>query len=499
VQPLDRNRRTLSLSRRCSRPPDVPAMNAPVQMTSPSAVAPDLAAMLDRLRAAQAKDKPDYAQRMDDLARLRAAYKSRIDDFVAAMSADFGRRSRHESLLSDVFTVLTDIDHTRAHLRQWMKPTRKAANGLFWPARGEWRYQPLGVIGVISPWNYPVNLALMPVASAIAAGNAVMLKPSEHTPRTSALLAELLAGVFPDTRVAVALGDADVAARFAALPFDHILFTGSTAVGRRVLMAAAPNLTPVTLELGGKTPVIVADGYPLSTAAARIAAGKLFNGGQTCAAPDYVLLPRAQIQPFVALMRDYVERHYPDLAGTPDYTSVVNDRQFQRLAGYLEEARAAGAEVIELAKGDPARRVFAPTLVLDAPESCRLLQEEIFGPILPIVASETLEESIAYVNARPRPLSFYLFDHDHARTEAVLDSVVAGNCAVNDTVLQFVQHELPFGGVGASGMGSYHGHRGFLTFSHTMPVFYQARMSGMSFLRPPYRGLADQVMRFLTR
>jgi len=275
-------------------------------MDPAGATVPDLQAHLRRLRDAQRERVPDYRARMDDLQRLRAAFKAQLDAFAAAMSADFGRRSRHESLLSDGMTVLNEIDHLRRHLRRWMKPKRAPADWLFAPARTEVRYQPLGVVGVIAPWNYPVNLALNPLAAAIAAGNHVMLKPSEHTPRTSALLAELLARVFPADRVATVLGGPDVAAAFAALPFDHLFFTGSTAVGRRVMAAAAQNLTPVTLELGGKSPAIVAPGYPLATAAARIAAGKFLNAGQTCIAPDYVLLPRAALAPFAAEMQKYI-------------------------------------------------------------------------------------------------------------------------------------------------------------------------------------------------
>ncbi|MGH8122597.1 MAG: coniferyl aldehyde dehydrogenase [Rudaea sp.] len=459
----------------------------------------DLNATLTRLRTAQQQRTPDYRQRMDDLARLRAAFKARLDDFAAAMSADFGRRSRHESLLSDGMTVLHDIDFIRSHLRGWMRSKRALADWLFWPARTEVRYQPVGVVGIIAPWNYPVNLALVPLAAAIAAGNHVMLKPSEHTPQTSALLKTLLDEVFPAERVATVLGGADVAAAFAALPFDHLFFTGSTAVGRKVMAAAAQNLTPVTLELGGKSPVILAPDYSIATAAGRIAAGKFLNAGQTCIAPDYILLPKASIAPFVAEMKKYVSQRYVDLAANADYSSIVNEGQYRRLTGYVDEARAADAEVIELAPGDAAKRVFAPTLVIGADDRLAVMQEEIFGPILPLVAVESVDAAIDYINARPRPLALYHFDNGSARTERVLERTIAGGAAVNDTVLQFVQSKLPFGGVGPSGMGHYHGHEGFLTFSKQKPVLYQARFSSMKFMRPPYRGLADFLVKFLTR
>jgi coniferyl-aldehyde dehydrogenase len=465
----------------------------------PAVSTADLNTELARLRSAQRRNPPDYAQRIDDLKRLRGAFKLRLETFAAAMSADFGRRSRHESLLSDGMTVLNEIDHVVAHLRAWMRPKRAAADWLFAPARTEIRYQPLGVVGVIAPWNYPVNLALNPLAVAVAAGNHVMLKPSEHTPRTSELLRALLADVFPDDRVATVLGGPDVAAAFAALPFDHLFFTGSTAVGRRVMAAAAQNLTPVTLELGGKSPAIIAPDYPVETAAERIAAGKFLNAGQTCIAPDYVLLPRAAIEPFVAAMKKYISQRYADLAANPDYSSIVNAGQYARLKSYLDQARAAGAQVVELAAGDAGKRVLAPTLVLGARDELALMQDEIFGPILPLVAVDSVDAAIDYVNARPRPLALYHFDHDRARTERVLERTIAGGVTINDTVLHFAQKELPFGGVGPSGMGHYHGREGFLAFSKQKPVLYQARFSSMALARPPYRKFADFLVRFLTR
>ncbi|MCE5233818.1 MAG: coniferyl aldehyde dehydrogenase [Mizugakiibacter sp.] len=462
----------------------------------------DLRALLARQRDAWRARTPDYAQRMDDLARLRAAFKARLEDFAAAMSADFGRRSRHESLLSDGMTVLSEIDYVRRRLRRWMRPKRVLADWLFWPARCEIRYQPLGVVGVIAPSNYPVNLALIPLVDALGAGNHVMLKPSEHTPRTAELLRELIAAVFPQERVATVLGGPEVAAAFAALPFDHLLFTGSTAIGRKVMTEAAGNLTPVTLELGGKSPAIIAPGYPLDTAAARIAAGKFLNAGQTCVAPDYVLLPQAARDAFVDAMRAYVATRYPGLRDSPDYSSIVGDHQFARLAALLEDARAKGAQALMLPDDgahDPARRVFAPTLLLGVRDDMRVMQEEIFGPILPVLTYDTFDEALAYVNAQPRPLALYHFDRDRARSERVLDATVAGGVCLNDTVLHFAQEALPFGGVGPSGMGHYHGHAGFLTFSKQKPVFRQARWSSMALMRPPYRGLAERIVRFLTR
>lgn len=462
----------------------------------------ELSALLQLQRDAWSNRQPDYAQRTDDLARLRSAFKVRLEDFAHAVNADFGRRPRVEILVSEGMTVLHAIDHARRHLKRWMRPRRVATNWLFLPARCEIVARPLGVIGIIAPWNYPVNLALIPLVDALAAGNHAMLKPSEHTPRTSALLDELLSDVFPRERVAVVQGDASVAAAFAALPFDHLFFTGSTATGAKVMAAAAPNLTPVTLELGGKSPAIVAPDYPIENAVARILTGKLLNAGQTCIAADYVLLHESMREPFVQAAREYVAQHYPTLRESPDYASIVNVAHWRRLNDWLDAARNAGATVITLPDehaGDASARVLAPTLVLDAPEGTRLMQDEIFGPILPVVTYRDIEEAVAYVNARPRPLALYHFDHDRARTRRVLDACIAGGVCVNDTVLHFAQSRLPFGGVGASGMGSYHGHAGFLTFSHRMPVFRQSRLSSSALLRPPYRGFADRMTKFLTR
>lgn len=461
-----------------------------------------LNALLQNQRAAWRLRVPDRAQRLDDLSRLRVAFKARLEDIARAVNDDFGVRPRAETLLADGMPVLNEIDHARKHLKRWMKPRRVAADAMFLPAHCEIVPKPLGVVGIISPWNYPVNLALVPLVDALAAGNHVLLKPSEHTPRTAALLAELLTDVFPSERVAVVQGGADVAAAFSALPLDHLLFTGSTAVGAKVLAAAAPNLTPVTLELGGKSPAIVAPGCANARNIARIAAGKFLNAGQTCIAADYALVHENDRDVFVTQLRDYVAAHYPSLRDGDDYASIVNPSQHARLQAWLDEARAAGARIIPLpddAAHDPVRRMLAPTLVLDAPESVALMREEIFGPVLPIVAYRDFDEAIEYVNARPRPLALYVFDDDHARVRRVLDSCTAGSVAVNDSVLQFLQSRLPFGGIGPSGMGAYHGHAGFLTFSKQMPVFRQARWSASGWLRPPYGKRTERLLHWLVR
>jgi coniferyl-aldehyde dehydrogenase len=464
---------------------------------------PELLPTLQRLRAAQAAMVPTYAQRRADLERLRDVFQRRIEEMAATISADFGNRSRHESLIADGMTVLGEIDYLRKHLKHWMRPQRRMVNWIFQPARAEVRMQPLGVVGIIAPWNYPVNLALIPLATAIAAGNHVMLKPSEHTPRTSAFLRDLLAEIFPADRVAVVLGGTDVAAAFASLPLDHLLFTGSTSVGRKVMAAAAANLTPVTLELGGKSPCVLAPDFPLPLAAARIASGKWLNAGQTCIAPDYLMLPEAVREDFIAALRADVQARFPTIADNPDYTRIVNDAQYQRLRGYLDEATARGVQVIELVALDRARAdadlLIPPTLVIDPPDDLAVMREEIFGPILPIKSYRAFDDTIAYINAHPRPLALYHFDNDRKRVQRMLESTVAGGVSVNDTVMHIVQERLPFGGIGPSGMGHYHGHDGFLTFSKQKPVLYQARLSSMALFKPPYRGLADRLVKFLTR
>lgn len=462
----------------------------------------DLSALLERQRKAWSAKPPDRAQRMADLAALREAVVRRMPDLVAAMQADFGHRSRHESLISDGVIVLQEIDHVRKHLRRWMRPKRRFADWLFWPARTELQYRAVGVVGIISPWNYPVNLGLVPLVTAIAAGNHVMLKPSEYTPHTSRALTELFAEVFPPERVSVVEGGAELAARFAALPFDHLFFTGSTAVGRKVMAAAAPNLTPLTLELGGKSPAIIAADYPIETAAARIAAGKFFNAGQTCIAPDYVLVPRAKRDALVDALRQCVERSYPDFSQNQDFTSIINEGHFNRLRGLVDEARAAGARIISLpndAAHDPARRRFAPTLVLDAPLDSRLMQEEIFGPVLPLVPYDTLDQALQLIAALPRPLALYHFDHDRKRTRRVIAAQLAGGVNVNDCLLQFGQTHLPFGGIGPSGMGQYHGHAGFLAMSKQLPIMYQSRWPSWALMRPPYGKLAERLIGWLVR
>ena len=473
------------------------------QRAPPADEIAELAPTLDRLKAAWRAKKPDYAQRMGDLARLKTAFKARMGEMAAAVRADFGHRSEHETLLADGMTVIAEIDHLRRHLRGWMRPTRVGVGFQLWPASAQIRHEAVGVVGVMAPWNYPVNLALVPLVTAIAAGNHVFLKPSEHTPQTSAWLQKLLADVFPADRVAVALGGAQIGAAFAGLPFDHLVFTGSTAVGRKVMAAAAPNLTPLTLELGGKSPAIVTADFPVEQAAARLASGKWFNGGQTCIAPDYIMIDAARRDALVDALRAQVHARYgAEMGEATDYTRVVNEGQYRRLRGYIDDARARGLTVIELASVDAGRaeteRLIPPTLIIEPGDDSKVMQDEIFGPILPIHGYVKLEDALAYVETHDRPLALYPFSHDRGVIETILSRLIAGGVTVNDTLLHFAAHNLPFGGIGPSGMGQYHGRAGFDAFTKAMPVLWQARFTATDFIKPPYRGRIDRLIRFLT-
>lgn len=455
-----------------------------------------------RLREAHLAHIPSYGERIAALERLERAVLACRDELVAACSADFGRRAPLETLGSDVAVTLDEIRYARKHLRKWMRAQRRSVNLNFRPARGEVRYAPLGVIGIVAAWNYPFMLAIAPLASALAAGNRAMIKPSEHAPAVAALLERMLAAAFGPDQVVVVQGDAALAAAFTQLPFDHLMFTGSTQVGRQVMKAAAANLTPVTLELGGKCPALVAPGYSIAHAAERIAFGKCFNGGQTCVAPDYVLVPRAQRDAFVEAYLASMRRRYPTLANNPDYTATINDRQAGRLRAWLEDARERGVAIRQHApEGEQVPvglELIPPTVLLDPPDEAMVMREEIFGPLLPVKSYDDVNEAIAYVLARDKPLAFYAFDRDADRVEKMLERVSAGMACVNDVVIQFGQTRFPIGGVGASGMGAYHGHTGFLAFSKAMPVLYQSRFNAMKLLDPPYGGFGMKLVRWLT-
>ena len=445
---------------------------------------------------------PSLALRRQRLDALEALLRENSPAICAAISADFGHRSTHETQLLEIFPSLEGIRHVRNHLKSWMKPQRRSVSLWFQPGRAEIRPQPMGCVGIVTPWNYPLYLAIGPLTAAFAAGNRALIKMSEFTPSTATRFAELAARYFKADELAVVGGDHELAQAFTRLPFDHLLFTGSTAVGRQVMKAAAENLTPVTLELGGKSPAIIAPGYPIAKAAARIMAGKCLNAGQTCIAPDYVLLPAGEEENFIAAARAVVASSYPDLERNADYTAVVNLRHANRLRGYLDDAREKGARLVPLADATPNEvgpQRLAPTLVLNTNAQMRIMQEEIFGPLLPILSYTHIDEALSYVNAHDRPLALYLFDHDKARIDLVLDQTIAGGVTINDTILHIAQNELPFGGVGPSGMGHYHGREGFLTFSKQKSVFYQSKINGIGLFNPPYGKLFERLIKVLLR
>ncbi|MBL6975864.1 MAG: coniferyl aldehyde dehydrogenase [Deltaproteobacteria bacterium] len=443
---------------------------------------------------------PDVAQRREALARLEKVIRKHRDDFCDAISSDFGNRSRHETVAAELFLVLESIRQARSKVRKWTASERRPTSLAFLPGRSMIMYQPLGCVGVISPWNYPVQLALGPMTGALAAGNRIMLKPSELTPLTSELLKQSLGEVFGEEEIAVVTGGPEVGRAFSGLPFDHLLFTGAPSIGSLVMKAASVNLVPVTLELGGKSPAIVAPDYSLGRAANAIAFGKLFNAGQTCIEPDYAFVPAGTRDSFVEHVRRQVAAMYPTLADNPDYTSIISDRHFARITALVEDARSKGARIIEL---NPASEDLSgtgkmvPLVVLDVTEDMALMQEEIFGPVLPIMEYEREADAIDYVQRHPRPLALYYFSDDRTSVENMLSRTISGGVSVNDTFLHVAQEELPFGGVGTSGMGCYHGEYGFRTFSHRKSVFFQRRPNAIDLVRPPYGGTIDKLMKLL--
>ncbi|KAE9641356.1 coniferyl aldehyde dehydrogenase [Pseudomonas sp. PB103] len=445
---------------------------------------------LNRLFAGQraayaANPMPPAAQRQQWLKALRDLLSSERQALIDAISADFSHRSADETLLAELMPSLHGIHYASRRLRGWMKPSRRHVGMAFQPAAAKVIYQPLGVIGVIVPWNYPLYLAIGPLVGALAAGNRVMLKLSESTPATGLLLKELLARVFPEDLVCVVLGEADVGVAFSRLPFDHLLFTGSTSVGKHVMRAAAENLTPVTLELGGKSPAIVSHDAPLKDAAERIAFGKTLNAGQTCVAPDYVLVPEGRVGGFVEAYRQAVQSFYPTLADNPDYTAIINERQLARLNGYVSDATSKGALLIPLFEQGQGRRM-PHSVLLNVSDEMTVMQDEIFGPLLPIVPYRDLEQAFAYINQRPRPLALYYFGYDKREQNRVLHETHSGGVCLNDTLLHVAQDDMPFGGIGPSGMGHYHGHEGFLTFSKAKGVLIKQRFNAAKLIYPPY-------------
>lgn len=453
---------------------------------------------LDRMRAeALAERIPDAAVRRRRLDALRRMVKENREDIARAIAADFGGRPAQETEILEVVPLLGAIRHARSHVARWMRDERRAPSLAFRGGRAWVRHEPLGVVGIVSPWNFPLYLCLGPLVDALAAGNRAMIKPSELTPRFSELLGELIGKEFEPDEVAVITGDVDVARAFTALPFDHLVFTGSTVVGRQVMRAAADNLTPVTLELGGKSPAIVTEGYSLEAAAQDIAQGKFLNAGQICIAPDYALVPTGQEEALARAVLSAAEASYPTTSAARDYASIITERHRTRLESAVAEAEAAGARVLR-AQGKWGGRM-PPTVVLGAPEQSVLMTEEIFGPVLPIVPYSDLEGALAIVNRRARPLALYAFAKDPKTQRRILDGAISGGATLNGTITHIAQENLPFGGVGASGMGAYHGRDGFLRLSHARAVFRTGPINAFALLRPPFGRFAEFAIRLFGR
>ncbi|KJC47156.1 aldehyde dehydrogenase [Bradyrhizobium sp. LTSP885] len=458
-----------------------------------------------QIELSRSEPAPTLQARLDRLRRLRAAVTENETRFEAAISADFGHRCTVETVIAETMLVLGEIKHAAKHLKRWMTPQKIATTVQFAPGRNRLIPQPLGVVGIIAPWNYPLQLTLAPAVAAIAAGNRAIIKPSELVPRFSELLAEAISRKFDATELMVTDIDDDIAKAFAALPFDHLIFTGSTRVGRLVAEAAGRNLTPVTLELGGKSPAIIDRSADIDEAAQRIAYGKLLNAGQTCIAPDYALVPEASVQPFAMRLNGHIQHMFGTDPANPDYTSVVSDRHYARLEGLVADAAAKGATILQpAAPNDPewkSKRKFPPTIIVDATPDMTVMQEEIFGPLLPIMGYRDAPDAIAYINRHDRPLALYWFGTDNAARDEVLARTVSGGVTVNDCLFHFAQAHQPMGGVGASGTGAYHGEWGFRTLTKLKPVFYRSRFNRLADLYPPYgKKIArlEKLMRLLS-
>jgi coniferyl-aldehyde dehydrogenase len=475
---------------------------------APGGDAAPAAALLDAQRRAHLGDgSASAAVRMDRLDRALTLLLEHQGEICTAVSGDFGQRAAALTQLMDIFPAVHALKFARRHVRRWMRPRRQ---GLSLPigvpgTRAQIIHQPLGVVGVISPWNFPITLTFGPLAGILAAGNRCLIKLSESTPRTAELLQRLVTRHFDVLEVAAVTGGPEVAQDFSTLPFDHLIYTGSTSVGRRVMAAAAQNLVPVTLELGGKCPAVVARSADLKRAVDRIMLGKLVNAGQMCLAPDYVLVPRDVSDAFVSQARLWSKRAYPGLPANADYTSLINDRHVQHMNELLGDARDKGARVISLAEGPLAlpapSRLVAPALILGATDDMRIMQEEIFAPLLPLREYDRFDEVIAHINRGEPPLALYYFGNDAAEERDLLARTRSGGVTINDVAMHFLAEELPFGGIGASGMGAYHGEHGFRRFSHARAVFRQTNfdVAGILGLRPPYGAKLRRSLRFLIR
>jgi coniferyl-aldehyde dehydrogenase len=450
-------------------------------------------------RAEQRREgTPSLKVRRERLALLADMVRTRADDFAEAISADFGNRSRFETALLETMVLLSAIRHTRKQLGWWMQPSPRDIDFTFWPGSAWVRFEPLGVVGIVSPWNYPLQLSLSPLVDVLAAGNRAIIKPSEQTPQFSDLLKRAIADTFDEDMVAVVTGGPDVATAFTKLPFDHLVFTGSTSIGRKVAAAAAEGLVPTTLELGGKSPALVCPSASVGKAVKAIAQGKFVNAGQTCIAPDYVLAPRGKTEEMAQAVLRAAVRAYPDLGA--DYSTMISERAFDRMMEVVAEVEAGGARVLRHPMpSDRSRRLMPPVIVLNPPENSALMREEIFGPVLPVLGYDTLDDALDMIASQPHPLALYIFAEDRGEQTYVLDRTQSGGVTVNGTLLHIAQEGLPFGGVGASGFGHYHGRAGFERFSHARGVFRTGFFNAANWLAPPYGARAKRLLKFLMR
>ncbi|QBF82249.1 coniferyl aldehyde dehydrogenase [Shewanella maritima] len=439
---------------------------------------------------------PSYQQRIDKLQALKQALLKHHESAIASLKQDYGHRPDSDTTIADIMPCVNNINYTCKKLKSWMKPSKRHAGLLLSPSKVAVEYQPKGIIGIIVPWNFPVQLAISPLLTAIAAGNRAMLKMSEFTPATNQVVRTMLAEVFSEDEVAVIEGEADVAAEFSSLAFDHLMFTGSTAVGKHVMRAAADNLTPVTLELGGKSPAIIAPDMDIDTAVERLIYGKCLNAGQICVSPDYVFCPQHKVDEFISAYQARFQNMYPEFDTNDDYGNVINDRQHQRLQGLLEDAKAKGAQ-ITAANAQPmtSTRKMATQLVTNVNDDMAVMQSEIFGPILPIMGYDSLDQAIDYIKSHDRPLALYLMSFDTATQQHVIKQTHAGGMGINETVFHVAADDAPFGGIGPSGMGHYHGKEGFLTFSHAKTILKSGKLNSGKLVHPPY---GNSIQRALT-
>lgn len=436
----------------------------------------------------------DWAIRERLLDDLEMLLSDNRENLAHAISADFGHRSESETQFAELFPSFTGISHAKKYGKSWMKTRRASISAMYRPAHNEIQPQPLGVVGIMVPWNYPLYLAVGPMIDALTAGNRVMIKMSEAAPKFAETFAKVVDHYFSSDMVCVVLGEVDIAEAFSKLPFDHLLYTGSTEVGRIVMAAAAKNLTPVTLELGGKSPVIVTKDVNLESVVNRVMMGKTLNAGQTCIAPDYVLIQREHHQHFISLAIEWLQKHYPNIENNEDYSYIINAAQFNRVQGYLDELPADSVHNLTGVDANPETRLMPPVIVSEPAVTSQLMQNEIFAPILPLIHYDTLDDAIQFVNERPRPLALYVFGNDDNEIYQVRTQTVSGGVCVNEVILHVAQHDLPFGGVGDSGIGAYHGKAGFERLSHMKPVFVQAKLNGMNLLLPPYGDLFRKAM-----